>query len=79
MVERGLVRKEACDTDRRGAYVVVTPRGRRELRAAAPGHVAAVRRLVIDRLSPEQLDALADAAAAVLAALDEEQAGRNAP
>lgn len=79
MVERGLVRKEACDTDRRGAYVAVTPRGRRELRAAAPGHVAAVRRLVVDRLSPAQLDALADAATAILAALDEERADRTAP
>lgn len=79
MVERGLVRKEACDTDRRGAFVVVTPRGRRELRAAAPGHVAAVRRLVVDRLTPEQLDALADAASVVLAALDEEQGGGDGP
>jgi len=72
MVERGLVRKEVCPADRRGAFVAVTERGRRELEAAAPGHVAAVRRLVVDRLTPDQLDALADAATAVLAALDEE-------
>jgi DNA-binding MarR family transcriptional regulator len=70
MVERGLVRKEKCDADRRGFYVVVTARGRREIEAAAPGHVAAVRRLFVDRLSPEQLDALGDAAETVLAGLD---------
>lgn len=71
MVERGLVKKETCDSDRRGAYVVVTNRGRREIEAAAPGHVAAVRRLFVDRLTPEQLDAIGDVAELVLAALDE--------
>src|SRR5690606_19028068 len=58
MVKRGLVTKETCDDDRRGAYVVVTERGRRAIEAAAPGHVAAVRRLFVDRLTPEQLDAV---------------------
>ena len=68
---RGLVKKERCDTDRRGAYVVVTERGRREIEAAAPGHVAAVRRLFVDRLTPAQLEAVGDAAAAVRAGFDE--------
>ena len=71
MVERGLVKKQKCDSDRRGFYVAVTARGRRELEAAAPGHVAAVRRLFVDRLTPEQLDVVADAAEAVLAAFHE--------
>lgn len=71
MVARGLVKKQQCDSDRRGFYVVVTPRGRRQIEAAAPGHVATVRRLVIDRLTPEQLDAVGEAAEAVLAGLDE--------
>jgi DNA-binding MarR family transcriptional regulator len=70
MAERGLVTREACASDRRGAYVVVTPAGRAELEAAAPGHVAAVRRLFVDRLTPAQLDALGDAAEAVLTGLD---------
>jgi DNA-binding MarR family transcriptional regulator len=69
MGERGLVRKEPCHTDRRGAFVVVTPHGRREIEAAAPGHVAKVRELFIDRLTPRQLDAFADAAEAVLTGL----------
>jgi DNA-binding MarR family transcriptional regulator len=69
MAGRGLVKKEKCDADRRGAYVVVTKRGRKEIEAAAPGHVAAVRRLFVDRLTPSQLAAIADAAETVLAAL----------
>lgn len=71
MAKRDLVTKETCDDDRRGAYVVITERGRSELESAAPGHVAAVRRLFIDRLSPAQLDSIADAAEAVLAAFDQ--------
>lgn len=43
---------------------------RLEAEAAAPGHVAAVRHLVIDRLDPERLDAVGAAAEAVLAGLD---------
>jgi DNA-binding MarR family transcriptional regulator len=75
MVDRGLVTKEKCDSDRRGFYVVVTARGRREIEAAAPGHVATVRRLFVDRLTPEQLDVLSEAAEAVLAGLDEPAQG----
>ena len=71
MANRGLVTKEKCGADRRGAYVVISTRGRREIAAAAPGHVGAVRRLFVDRLSPAQLDAIGDAAETVLASLDE--------
>ena len=71
MADRGLVKKERCDSDRRGAYVVVTKRGRREIERAAPGHVEAVRRLFVDQLTRAQLDAIGDAAEAVLAALDD--------
>lgn len=71
MVDRGLVSKERCDTDRRGFFVTATPHGRAEIAAAAPGHVAAVRELFVDRLAPDQLDVLATAAAAVLAGLEQ--------
>ncbi len=70
MVDRGLVEKKACDSDRRGAFVLVTGKGRRELEAAAPGHVAMVRRLFVDVLTPGQLEAIGDAAQKVLAAID---------
>lgn len=71
MADRELVSKEKCDSDRRGAFVVVTRHGRRVIEAAAPGHVATVRRLFVDRLTPAQLDAIGIAAEVVLAALDE--------
>jgi DNA-binding MarR family transcriptional regulator len=71
MADRGLLTKEQCDTDRRGAFVVVTDEGRREIEAAAPGHVDAVRRLFIDRLTARQLDTIGTAAQAVLATLAE--------
>ena len=58
-----------------GAFVVVTERGRKEIEAAAPGHVDAVRRLFVDVLTPEQLEAVGEAADAVLAGLDEADAG----
>lgn len=70
MAARGLVSKEQCAADRRGAFVVVTDRGRREIAAAAPGHVAAVRACFIDVLSAGQLDAVRDVAETVLAGFD---------
>ena len=75
MVGRGLVEKEPCDDDRRGAFVAVTRQGRSAITAAAPGHVDAVRRLFLDHVTAEQLDAIAAAANAVLQVLD----GRTDP
>jgi len=72
MGERGLVSKERCGDDRRGAFVVATEPGRRAIEAAAPHHVAMVRRLFIDPLSPGELDAITSAAEKVLAVLDAE-------
>ncbi|HET6954023.1 MAG TPA: MarR family transcriptional regulator [Acidimicrobiales bacterium] len=71
MAARGLVAKEKCGADRRGAFVVVTRRGREAIASAAPGHVHAVRRHFLDPLTPAQVDALGAAAEAVLAAFDE--------
>lgn len=67
MAGRGLVTREKCDSDRRGAFVVVAKRGRREIEAAAPGHVEAVRRLFVDCLSGEQLETIGEIAESVLA------------
>jgi DNA-binding MarR family transcriptional regulator len=72
MADRGLVKKEKCDADRRGSFVVVTAQGRREIEAAAPSHVDAVRRLFVDRLTKRQLDGVREVAETVLAALTDE-------
>ncbi|MDA8355659.1 MAG: MarR family winged helix-turn-helix transcriptional regulator, partial [Actinomycetota bacterium] len=74
MSGRGLVKKERCGEDRRGAFVVITETGQRAIEAAAPHHVAMVRRLFIDPLSSGQLDAITSAAEKVLAVLDAETA-----
>lgn len=77
MVKRGLVTKEPCDDDRRGSFVVITPAGRAEIEAAAPGHLETVRRLFVDQLSPAQLDTLAEIAETILGALDAPGFGRD--
>ncbi|MEJ7584587.1 MAG: helix-turn-helix domain-containing protein [Acidimicrobiales bacterium] len=72
MERRDLVVREDCDTDARGAFARLTTTGRRALRAAAAGHVEDVRRYLIDVVSQDQLDALADVSTAVLGALADE-------
>ncbi|GGJ30650.1 MarR family transcriptional regulator [Streptomyces brasiliensis] len=75
MAKRGLVVREECPEDGRGAFVVITPVGRAALEAAAPRHVAAVRRAFIDRLSPQEVRVLADLSRRVLGDLDEQDDG----
>ena len=55
---RGWVRRETCATDRRGQVAVLTDTGFAALEQAAPGHVEAVRRLLLDRLTPAQVGQL---------------------
>ena len=70
MERRGLVRREECDVDARGAFVALTPEGLRAITEAAPDHVANVRRHFFDHLSVEQVEALASIADAVVPALE---------
>jgi DNA-binding MarR family transcriptional regulator len=72
MVEAGLVCRQACPSDRRGTLAVLTERGREALEAAAPTHVAGVRRHLLDPLTPAQLEALGDALCTVLSRLERE-------
>src|SRR5437588_3792943 len=58
MQQRGLVAREECRTDARGAFVVLTEAGRAAIERAAPAHVETVRQLVFDGLSRDQLAAL---------------------
>jgi DNA-binding MarR family transcriptional regulator len=70
MQRRGLVAREDCEDDRRGAYVVLTGAGRTAIEQAAPAHVEAVRSLVFDGLDPTQMEALRSFSATVLRRLD---------
>jgi DNA-binding MarR family transcriptional regulator len=72
MEQRGLVRKVKCPTDQRGWFVAITDTGRAANRAAAPGHVATVRRHVVDLLSADQLRTLDEIAQIVLANLPQD-------
>ncbi len=72
MEARRLVERRDCATDGRGLMVAITEVGRAAIEDAAPGHVAAVREYVIDVLTPEQIDVLAQIGEAVGARLTAE-------
>jgi DNA-binding MarR family transcriptional regulator len=67
---RGLVRREPDPTDGRFTNAILTDEGFRVLAAAAPGHVAHVRSLVIDVLSSEQLRRLGRDADRIMSRID---------
>jgi DNA-binding MarR family transcriptional regulator len=58
MEQRGLVVREECADDARGLMVRLTASGRAAIEAAAPEHVATVRRYFIDQLSERERDTL---------------------
>ena len=58
LVREGLVVREACEEDGRGAEVALTASGRGRLRAARAGHLAGVRREFLSRFSDEELAAM---------------------
>ena len=68
--DRGLVRRRPDPTDGRFTHAVLTEAGYQALAAAAPGHVAHVRSLVIDVLTPEQLRRLGRDAQTIMSRID---------
>ncbi len=64
--ENGWVCRSPYASDRRGALASLTDTGMAVLRAAAPGHVDAVRRQVFDRLTPEQVAQLREISGAIV-------------
>ena len=57
----GLIRRESCPSDARGAYAVLTPAGADMLAAARTTHLAGVRSLFLQHFSDDELDVLGDA------------------
>ena len=55
---QGWVTRHTDEHDRRSTVATLTEAGWEKVVAAAPGHVAAVRRVLIDGLTPTQLAAL---------------------
>jgi DNA-binding MarR family transcriptional regulator len=74
MSTRGLVTRDDCVTDSRGAFAVLTKAGRKAIEAAAPVHVDLVRKWFVDALTPAQLKAMAAIGTAVVDRLTEHQA-----
>lgn len=71
--DAGYVRRQPCPGDRRATNVVLTDAGWEKVVQAAPGHVRTVRRLVVDTLTPRQLDQLSAITARLLTVLDPDQ------
>jgi DNA-binding MarR family transcriptional regulator len=69
MERRGLVLRQPCEDDKRGALINLTDLGLATLKAAAPPHVASVRRNFIDLLTPEEVDTLAQITGKVIAGI----------
>jgi DNA-binding MarR family transcriptional regulator len=65
---RGWVRREPCPGDGRFINAVLTEDGWQKVLATAPGHVAAVRELLVDTLTPDEFAQLGAISAKVLAA-----------
>lgn len=68
--DRGLVDRFPCPEDGRATNARLTDAGWATLDAAAPGHVATVRRHVLDPLTRTQLGQLRDITDALLSRLD---------
>jgi DNA-binding MarR family transcriptional regulator len=80
LAERGWVRRERSETDRRGNLAVLTEEGMAVVERAAPRHVRAVRENLFDLLTREQLAVLDEVFSAVLGRLDGTASkGRAAP
>lgn len=70
MEKRGLVTREACADDARGAMVRLTEKGRATIEAAAPGHAETVRKLFFDPLDADEVRTLGEFLRRIMAAVE---------
>jgi DNA-binding MarR family transcriptional regulator len=70
MEKRGLIVREECEEDGRGAVVCLTDAGRAAIEGAAPGHADATRRYFFDLLSDDEIAVLTTVFDRVVANLD---------
>ncbi|WP_254679087.1 hypothetical protein [Arthrobacter sp. 24S4-2] len=71
MEKRGLIRRNKSDSDSRGAEIELTDDGARTFRSSSASHLRLVRRLFVDALPPEDLEAAGRIAARLRLHLDE--------
>jgi DNA-binding MarR family transcriptional regulator len=82
LVERGYVLLRPDESDGRASVAEITPEGRAVITAIAPDHARALREVLFDHLTPEQVAALADAMQSVgakLGACMADDRGREGP
>jgi DNA-binding MarR family transcriptional regulator len=72
MSTRGLITRDRYGS--RGIHAVITAEGLAALKEAFPAHAREVRRLFIDRLTPEQLDQVAEISSTILSNLQADHA-----
>jgi DNA-binding MarR family transcriptional regulator len=56
----GLVERQSCATDRRGAFAVLTPAGEDVLREALPGHLDCIQRRIVAPLGEANAELVTD-------------------
>jgi DNA-binding MarR family transcriptional regulator len=71
LVKAGFVTREPSSDDRRVMLATLTPSGFAALEAAAPDHVASVRRHIFDHLDDDQVEALASIFQSIRAGLEQ--------
>jgi DNA-binding MarR family transcriptional regulator len=71
MEQRGLIRREECPTDNRGAEACLTASGAEAFRRASAPHLHAIQELFVSALTPEQLAAVAGITRALSSHLEE--------
>jgi DNA-binding MarR family transcriptional regulator len=67
---RGWVERKACPSDGRYTNAVLTEAGWEKVLASAPGHVEAVRTLILDALTTDELEQLGGMARRILERLE---------
>lgn len=72
MEKRGLVARQECAADGRGAEVILLADGADSIRSAAPGHAATVREVIFSQLSDEDRVVFERVCAAILGVLTDQ-------
>jgi DNA-binding MarR family transcriptional regulator len=71
MVAAGAIERQACPTDRRGAFAALTPDGLTRLRRARPVHLRGIQEHFASHLRPEEVEPVRAALERVFAAAQE--------
>lgn len=66
MEKAGLVKREPCAQDKRGTWAVLTTRGLREFKRAAPTHLRGIESEFFSRLTDDEVQALGKAMSRII-------------